>query len=341
MKKILFAALAVFALASCAKDVATDVQEYAIDFSSSAKGAVRSTVVDNTNFKSFKVWAYNGGTTIMDEITVSRENVSSDWTYSPKKYWPTEGTVDFYGFYIANAQVVDGYPVYQRQYAASSNGGLTFDVNVGATDDVVRTSNIPDAMYAVALDKSKTSGLTNNKVEMNFRHAMAQVDFQIKNATTSGLGIKIHTSHVYIDGLYSDGRYTTSTTASTTATTSAGSWDFSNFTPVKYWFHGDGHNVSASNSVYGSILSGTCLVFPQTKSGATVEVPCKISQNGVIIFDGVKTATLNIDWKEGKKYIYTLLFDDESIDNLSDTIEFTTNVVTITTEGKGTDVRPN
>lgn len=340
MKKILFAALAVFALVSCAKDVATDVQEYAIDFSSSAKGAVRSTVVNNTNFMSFKVWAYNGGTTIMDEMTVSREDVSSDWTYSPKKYWPAEGTVDFYGFYIANAQVVDGYPIYQRQYGASSNGGLTFDVNVGATDGVVRTSNIPDAMYAVALDKSKTSGLTNNKVEMNFRHAMAQVDFQIKNATTSRLGIKIHTSHVYIDGLYSEGRYTTSTTASTTATTSAGSWDFSIFTPVKYWFHGDGHNVSASSDVYGSILSGTCLVFPQAKTSATIEVPCRISQDGVIIFDGVKTATLDIDWKEGKKYIYTLLFEDETIDDLSNTIEFTANVTDITSGGTST-VRPN
>jgi hypothetical protein len=63
-------------------------------------------------------------------------------------------------------------------------------------------------------------------------------------------------------------------------------------------------------------------------------------QGGVVIFNGQKTATLNVNWKEGKKYVYTLLFDDKSIEDLSKPIEFTATVKDMDTETLD-PVRPN
>lgn len=348
MKKILFAALAVFALVSCAKDVATDVQEYAIDFNPSAKGAVRSTVVDNTNFKSFKVWAYHNETAIMNALEVSRATVADDWTYSPKKYWPAEGTVDFYGLYMEKMDETNDR--YQSQYAANATTGLKFNLTMTpATNldglDMVLSSDIPDPIYAVALDKSKTSGLVDNKVQMNFRHAMSQVDFLVKNATTAANKITIVVMGVYVDQLYASGDYTLPATSTTTAvgTASNGSWEFKvNDYPVLYWFKGDGIIVSAG-STSGTILSSKGMAFPQQLEDAEFQVDCIIKQDGVTIFDGIKTATVDIDWKEGMKYTYTLLFDDGHIDDLGKTIEFIADVKTIgdTKTTEGSTVRPN
>lgn len=329
MKKILFAALAVFALVSCAKDVATDVQEYAIDFSSSAKGAVRSTVIDNTNFMKFFVTGYHNDAIYMD-VAVTRENVSSDWTYENKKYWPAEGSVDFYGIFMENLGNSSG------EYQSSFNhtaAGYTLDLRMSPTDGSVRTSYIPDPVYAVALNKTKA----DSPVMMQFRHAMAEVDFQIKNATTSGLNIKILSGDVYIEDLSYQGVYTTPSKSTTDATYTSGSWAF-NKEVVDYLFKTDGIVVSSGQT--SDCIGDRCLVYPQSKTSAKLLVNCKISQDGVVIFNGQKTATLDIDWKEGKKYIYTLLFDDDSIDDLSKIIEFTADVKDMTTQ-QVDPIRPN
>lgn len=329
MRKILFAALAVFALASCAKDVTTDVQQYAIDFVPSAKGAVRSTVYDSNNLMRFNAVGYHNSALYLDAV-VSRATSTSAWTYSPKKYWPAEGSVDFYGLFMENLGSSDGE--YQSSFTHTA-AGYKLDLRMSPTDESIRTSYIPDPVYAVALDKTSA----DSPVTMQFRHAMAEVDFLVKNATTSGLNITIAPGDVYIEDLSYQGIYTTPAKSTTETLFVGGSWSFENEV-TDYLFKADGVSVSSGKTV--DMLGDRCLVFPQTKASAKLVVNCTIMQGGVVIFNGQKTATLNVNWKEGKKYVYTLLFDDKSIEDLSKPIEFTATVKDMDTETLD-PVRPN
>lgn len=326
MKKILFAALAVFALASCAKDLTTEVKQDAIDFNPVAKGSVRSTVIDNTNFKTFFVKGYHNDAIYMD-ATVTRTDVNSDWTYQNKKYWPAEGTVDFYALYMENLGNSEGE---YQSISKSTAAGYTLDIAMSPTDGSLCSAYIPDPVYAVALDKSKASGLTtDSKVLMQFRHAMAEVDFKIQNSTTADLKITIEAGDVYIEDLKYQGVYTTPTKSTTDATCAGGSWAFKE-SVIPYLFTANGSTVASGATT--DIISDRSLVFPQTKTSAKILVNCVIKQDGVVIFNGTKTATTNIAWEEGYNYVYTLQFTDATVEGLSDTIEFTTEVKDMTTK---------
>lgn len=301
---MLFTALAVMALSACANDIVTEVQQSAIDFASNAQFAVKSTLVENDNFDSFQVFAFNGANAIMDDMTVSKDG-NGAWTYSPKKYWPAEGTVDFFGVYMKN--LGGSTEKYQTQYAASADGGLMFSLDM-AEVDVVNAADIPDAVYATAIGKKKEDG----DVHMNFRHAMAQIRFEIKNATTAKNDIVVTSGDVYVEGLYCDGNYTAPKTYSTTEPLGIGSWDFTG-TKANYLFKTDGVLIKAGETA--GILADPCLALPQVATSATFRVNCKIKQGNVVIFSGEKTVTVDIDWNEGYKYTYILLIDDSILED--------------------------
>ena len=301
---MLFTALAVMALSACANDIVTDVQQSAIDFASNAQCAVKSTLVANDNFDSFQVFAFNGANAIMDDMTVSKDD-NGAWTYSPKKYWPAEGTVDFFGVYMEN--LGKSTEKYQTQYAASADGGLMFSLDM-AEVDVVNAADIPDAVYATAIGKTKADGT----VQMTFRHAMAQIAFQIKNATTAKNDIVVTSGDVYVEGLYCNGNYTAPKTYSTTESLGIGSWDFTE-TKANYLFKTDGVLIKAGET--SGILADPCMALPQVATSATFRVNCKIKQGNVVIFSGEKTVTVDIDWNEGYKYTYILLIDDSILED--------------------------
>ncbi len=308
MKKMLFTALAVMALSACANDIVTDVQQSAIDFASDAQCAVKSTLVTNENFDSFQVFAFNGANAIMDDMTVSKDD-NGAWTYSPKKYWPAEGTVDFFGVYMEN--LGESTEEYQTQYAASADGGLMFSLDM-AEVDVVNAADIPDAVYATAIGKTKADGT----VQMTFRHAMAQIGFEIKNATTDANNIVVTSGDVYVEGLYYAGNYTAPKTYSTSESLGIGigfgSWDFTE-TKADYLFKTDGVLIKAGETA--GILADKCLALPQEATSAKFRINCTIKQGNVIIFSGEKTITVDIDWNEGWKYTYIFLIDDSIIED--------------------------
>lgn len=339
MKKIFFAALAAVALTACVADVVTEEPTYAIDFVSSAQGTVKTTVVTSDNLETFKVFAFNNETaektnTIMNDQTVNK--VKGVWTYTPKKYWPLVGDVDFYGI----AGVTTGY-------SASAENGLTYTITMPNSVAEVNAATIPDVVYATAIGKTKGDG--NPAVEMAFRHAMAQIDFKIKNTTTAG-GITVMPINVSVDDLAANGTYTTPTrSTSLEDKTITGSWrlgvDPYTADPYTYTylFNSEGVTINADGIEVGILSpneSAKCMALPQAKD-VTFQVKCKIWQNGVLIFDDYKTASTSIDWKEGHKYTYTFNFNDKSIED--NTIEFTAAVTPIvdgTTSPVGTPATP-
>ena len=316
MKKIFFAALAAVALTACVADVVTEEPTYAIDFVSNTKSGVKSLVKDANTFTAFRVFAFNNDETanqtytIMDDMLVKKEG--NKWTYETKKYWPANGDVDFYGVSIDPTAESE----YIYDYGATAANGLTFDITMAAASGVVDAANVPDAVYAAAMDKTKDAA--NNPVQMTFRHAMAQVDFKISNNTDPNDDVTVTSGDVYVDGLKCDGTYTVKDiTTSAAADSPIGTWTLTNANNISYLFPKKVTTIEAGNTS-DSILNENCLVFPQTTTSAVAfRVWCTIKQNDVIIFQGYKTAQVGVDWKQGHKYTYTFVLEDAYLtDNL-------------------------
>jgi hypothetical protein len=69
-----------------------------------------------------------------------------------------------------------------------------------------------------------------------------------------------------------------------------------------------------------------------------VVVPAVIKQNGIVLFNGNMEFDLDVDWKEGYRYIYTLVLDDDT--DLLWAINFKATVDNIkNTEDENIDIR--
>ncbi len=314
MKKILFAALAVFALVSCAKDVETSAQQYAIDFNPTTKVPHRSTIYTTNNLSSFNVWAYTAaGETVMRDMEVEKNG--SDWTYSPKKFWPKDTTVDFY------AIVAPEFHEEEADWMLTMTADeADFFYSTNQVDVSGRAYDVPDIMYAVALGKTKADG----KVNMSFHHVMAGVEFKIENKTTEDDLIDLiiaEDADVYISNLGYEGTYTLPRTAGVT-----GSWEVDQDANrlLAHHFDAAGNTISAGSIFMLQPQGVNHLLLPQTTQAAVLHLPCVIKQNNIVIFDGVKQIPLQVEWEEGHTYYYTLQL--HITDGDLDTIEFSADV---------------
>ena len=117
---------------------------------------------------------------------------ASAWTYSPLKFWPTQGHIDFLA-----------YAPYDSKYAdkvSEDNQKLEFIVNpdITAQKDLLWANNAVDQ----TLDKISTSG---NKVKFHFYHALSRLGYTVK--------------------LYGNGDYSSKVTFTVNKITLAGSSD--------------------------------------------------------------------------------------------------------------------
>lgn len=337
MKKILFAVLAVFALVSCAKDVETSVQKSAIDFSTSTKYVNRSAVINQDNFTSFDVYAYTSlKETLMSGQTVSYTDATG-WTYTPKKYWPEDGvSVNFYSVYPMELENDDNAnPVAAHKLSVTltppSEGfavipGFNFEANSETQEDPVAANSVPDIIYATAVNKTNTGA----KVKMQFRHAMAQIAFKIANDATSKDVTYTSAGEITIEDIICSGSYNMPTTASTSdATPAQGTWMLGMEDKNTWSFPVEAGVVAAYGNTSDNALSisddeDVCFVIPGSAVGSNgkvkVTVPFIIKQ-GDIVLSKKQTVEIDADWKEGYRYIYTLMINDETLGS-SNVIDF-------------------
>lgn len=182
MKKSMFlVAVAATALASCSNDdVMQTKPAEEIDYSIVTDNDSRAATVfcQNNMIPGFRLYgAYKGAdgqfSTFIEEdlITVSPDGTCAQ---SETRYWPETGSLDFYGLVNLNG---DGFNLESADNATSSIvwGEYTpFVKNFTPNADVTKQT---DLLYAVATDQTKAGG----KVEMNFRHALSQIEFRAKN----------------------------------------------------------------------------------------------------------------------------------------------------------------
>ncbi|MGL6177731.1 MAG: fimbrillin family protein [Tannerellaceae bacterium] len=263
------------------------------------------------------------------------------WGYEKEgdmRYWPTGSeTLDFYAYApYGHASITNK--------SFTKETGLSFDYTVPATE-----AEQVDVMFASAKGQSK-AGVTNNAVNLSFKHALTQVHFAVATKTSS-LKIDIAPNGIQIHNIESTGTFTLPTDVSN-------GWELkeskANYTVTSALVTGGfvGDDTPAYTTV-GS-QDQALMLLPQTfeaksaqkTDGAYLTISCKIYQ---VLADGTNIyltgsadqyASLEVPvsskalvaggaatevWNRGKKVTYRLLIGGGPVTGL-EPIEFTTGV---------------
>lgn len=90
---------------------------------------------------------------------------NSKWTYTPLKYWPTQGQINFYAY----------APYKEGQTLKGNTNTFDFTVEPKAADQI-------DLLWANATGQIKTNfeGTTKEKVKFLFKHALSRLGYTVK-----------------------------------------------------------------------------------------------------------------------------------------------------------------
>lgn len=171
------AAMAALTLVSCSSDDLNSLSDNsskneAISFdgylgrSAVSVNGTRGSVltIDNLQTEGFGVFGnYNStggqnfGFNLFNNQPVTYSSADKKWTYSPLKYWPTQGHIDFlaYAPYVKNTTLTDSK--------------INFTVEQNA-------ANQKDLLWANATSLTKE----NKTVTFNFKHALAKIGYKVQ-----------------------------------------------------------------------------------------------------------------------------------------------------------------
>lgn len=338
MKKSLFImALGAIALTSCSQDEIIEVKQDAIAFSAFTENASRATYKTSLGESdNFIVYARendgDGGTTDLPYITGITATTggagggTGSFKLASTYYWPIK-PLDFYC--ISPAAPVGSATPEVNRISVSDNIPSISEYTVGS-------AHSEDLLYSVALGLKRggdvgTAGCkvavgSDGVAAINFRHALAMIQFQFASDATYDLDVKVssislvNVAHV---GTYSLPSVATSTKIENTNSAdvtdySRGTWNSTNYEQTYTWT--ESHSATVANK---STLGTTYFLLPQTVtaaepkdavwSNAYFKIACVISKDGVIVYSGdvqipVTTPTQTYTWKEGYKYLYTFTF---------------------------------
>lgn len=247
---------------------------------------------------------------------VTYDKTNSKWTYSPLKFWPSDGHIDFLAYAPYNVGTVD------NKYC------LDFTVSKTITEQ-------KDLLWAKTEDQTMANNSGTNKVKFQFKHALSKLGYTVKlygdfsknpaNKTTFKL-----------KKLTLAGSYPKSTTETAQAFYTKGTIDLStgNWTPKdkdkKQDFEWVSSEKQVSNTGINNDIKDYLFVIPQNFSekidGAeNTDKLYVIVEYTIDYGDGTPLVTntvykkLTTNFKQGKAYMLNL--------TLGLPIEFDVNVV--------------
>lgn len=297
----------------------------------------RAIPTTNTNLKNtdFDVFAFTAdGTAFMGKVDTEfgHDGVNivykdNKWDYKNAgdlRYWPTE-PLDFYAF---NPGTVSEDMMMNYMWETSGTEQKIWYTCIDEYGVNKGHANY-DVMYAMV--KGQTKDMNNGVVKFNFKHILSQVVFKAK---TEYDNMQVDINMIKIHNVKMGGFFTLPATADGT-----GSWSDFNDLPNeasglgKFIVVKDANIPVESNTTATDISTTTPMLNrPQeltawkvsetgtkTKEQADdakqcyLEIACKIRQNGVYLLGSAseyKTIYVPFGdtWKQGKRYIYTLIF---------------------------------
>lgn len=195
-KSILMALLAMALVTACTNDETIEMnQGEGISLSAIAGKATRagSEATTTNNIDNFHVYAFTQGVKYMDHDVQKQGNV---WSYGDTKFWP-ETDVDFYSYSPTDTK----------------NGNV--DITVDG-DKKITGYEVPgdeDLLYALNLAEKKAEHEGKQPVLVNFRHALSQIVFRIKNTSSN---LTVFVDAVKVEGIEKQGTFSWPTLSTTT-----------------------------------------------------------------------------------------------------------------------------
>ncbi len=326
MKKILLGVLAVAGLVSCSNDEVLEQNRSndEIKFNAVVNNASRAQLIYSSSFlpNEFYLYAINDGKTYINGDQFKKDDPSYV-NMSGTRFWP-EGWVDFYAHVNAGTN-----------FNWTGTAAPTIeDFEVGA--DV---AGQVDLLYALNKAK-KTSTATNPSlpVTLTFHHALSQIVFKAKN-TNENLYVEV--SGIKVCNVVNKGDFTYP--EATPGTQDKGTWSLTGekvkygvtFEPVALVGNAasDAVDLTSAAADYNKAM----LLLPQTttawvptvgepaetQTGSYLLVDCEVynvagdavdKTNDVCLYNKEVAIPLAFSWEQGKRYIYTLIFNHAGYD---------------------------
>lgn len=333
MKKLFFlCGIAALAFGSCKNDETIETltqAEPSIKYAPTV-GAMTRAITTTSTLDQFVVNAYltqDGNSAIPYIQNLNVNKVNGVWTPDQNHYWPHGGSLRFYSYSPAELDVT--------MPTTAEFETTTPTITYTASTDITRQK---DVLYAVS--NVEAGGAYNpedggNTVNVNFRHALAQVVFNARNTNPNWL---LDIYDVMLVNVKAKGSYTlpsaTTQPASSGEALAKGIWTYDDLIfsyPTQF---NAAENIGAEDVQLTTAEKGSFLLLPQTTAawdpkndqycqnhGAYFMIRCKIRQHttgGVSLLWPSKSTDVaayvavpvSINWEEGKKYTYTFIFGD-------------------------------
>lgn len=343
-KSLLFAALAVVAMASCTKNelkVPSTGSDAVISFQPVVANATKATYLTTANMKDqcneFGVFAWYGepdlaasgsaATAYMDNVKVTYsasidEDASAGagaWAPDSPYYWPKNGTLSFDAYAPASAHATTPGLGTGKVASTAANGLKIENYTVAAL------ANQYDLLYSTRTkDKVTSTGGSNDTydgVDIAFHHALAAIEVTAKTYENYSDAIKLKT--ITILNAYSKGTFNQNMTNATTEGTAK--WS-DHGTEVSYvLFSGDqALSTTALTSSTTPAISNAILLpqsFTHTPNKVSIKVDYSIKHGSSYLpqtqtFDLSATTVSTVaqtDWEMGKRYTYNFIFSLDKV----------------------------
>lgn len=151
----------------------------------------------NSGFGVFARYKHNGATSLlMDNEHVTWNEKENRWGYTNTRYWPNEGTVDFYAFapYHQDVELVS-------PYSNSNKADSTYYIEFTSSTAPV------DLVWGAQIGKKAPISPTDSKVKFQFKHALARLSFDItanQDLEENGAVITVDSVKLYGDSIHED-----------------------------------------------------------------------------------------------------------------------------------------
>lgn len=331
------AAMAALTLVSCSSDDLNSLSDNsskneAISFdgylgrSAVAVNGTRGSVETKEKLKTdgFGVFSkYTGTSSFPDFANQKVTCPGTKWTYSPLKFWPTQGKIDFLAYAPYN---------YDGTNTTLTGTSISFKVEN-------KVGNQKDLLWANAKEQTKENiSNTGNKVKFQFAHALSRLGYTVKlyedDPSNATFTLKKITLAGSADG--NTGTFYTEGTIDLSKTTSTGLWNASGKQTFD-WDYSDSNKQLTKTGIKNGD-SEYLFVIPQDFSIAEnnlyviVEYAIKYKNIEDPITNKVYKQLTNIKFEQGKAYTINL--------TIGLPIEFDADVTpwTNTTDNKNTDI---
>ncbi len=302
------AAMAALTLVSCSSDDLNSLSDNsskneAISFdgylgrSAVAVNGSRGSVLDNTTlpskgfgvFGNYSTGGQEFGSNLFNNVKVTGTTSTggTTWTYTPKKYWPTEGHIDFLA-----------YAPHVGDKTLTGSSSIEFTV----AKDVTKQE---DLLWANAVNQTKATNSGANKVKFTFNHALAKIGYSLKEKEAYNKTTITVTSIKLVGSDNKDAFYTKGTIDLSKENDNNNLWTIDkNVAKQNFdWFTGSAELTTdvAKSDNYLFVIPQN---FPEDKLSVVVEYD--VQTEGTEPLKNKVTKTISANFLQGKAYMINL-----------------------------------